>query len=443
MKRSLSGIQPSGILHLGNYFGAMKQFIDAQNSGEYDGFYFIADYHSLTSLTDPKSLKDNTYNIVLDYLALGLDPNKSTIFLQSDVPEHVELSWLLSNVTPVGLLERGHSYKDKIAKGIFPNTGLLTYPVLMAADILMYDADVVPVGKDQKQHLEMTRDIAMKFNQQYGVELFKLPEPLTLDDSAVIPGVDGQKMSKSYGNTINMSNNNTVHHTIDLMQKIDENRDYLLIAMIDFELSPIKINGKMHNSYLFSTEKVDQIALDIEIEIPKNSKELTYIVIKNHNFMPENFDVGEIISLQTVLSKRFNLENSDENIKYESNFTSSSKGPIDNLWISSNKFEQQSIYRGKSGDKVYITLGNYSKENLDYAVVMFSDWNQVAFNNGSNVKYFNLNPNEKQIFELTLPDINESSLFQVIAFPMPYKITSPTSYDGSLAYGSFKFILEP
>ena len=245
------------------------------------------------------------------------------------------------------------------------------------------------------------------------------------------------------GNTINMSNNNTVHHTIDLMQKIDENRDYLLIAMIDFELSPIKINGKMHNSYLFSTEKVDQIALDIEIEIPKNSKELTYIVIKNPNFMPENFDVGEIISLQTVLSKRFNLENSDENIKYESNFTSSSKGPIDNLWISSNKFEQQSIYRGKSGDKVYITLGNYSKENLDYAVVMFSDWNQVAFNNGSNVKYFNLNPNEKQIFELTLPDINESSLFQVIAFPMPYKITSPTSYDGSLAYGSFKFILEP
>ena len=200
MKRSLSGIQPSGILHLGNYFGAMKQFIDAQNSGEYDGFYFIADYHSLTSLTDPKALKDNTYNIVLDYLALGLDPNKSTIFLQSDIPEHVELSWLLSNVTPVGLLERGHSYKDKIAKGIFPNTGLLTYPVLMAADILMYDADVVPVGKDQKQHLEMTRDIAMKFNQQYGVELFKLPEPLTLDDSAVVPGVDGQKMSKSLGN---------------------------------------------------------------------------------------------------------------------------------------------------------------------------------------------------------------------------------------------------
>lgn len=204
MKRSLSGIQPSGILHLGNYFGAISQFVKNQNSGNYEGFYFIADYHSLTSLTDPKALKENSYNIVLDYLALGLDPQKSTIFLQSDIPEHVELSWLLSNVTPVGLLERGHSYKDKIAKGFSPNAGLMTYPILMASDILIYDTDVVPVGKDQKQHLEMTRDIAMKFNQQYGVELFKLPEPLILDSVAVIPGTDGQKMSKSYGNTINM-----------------------------------------------------------------------------------------------------------------------------------------------------------------------------------------------------------------------------------------------
>ena len=202
MKRSISGIQPSGILHLGNYFGAMKQFIENQN--KYEGFYFIADYHSLTSLTDPKALRENSYNIVLDYLALGLDPEKSTIFLQSDVPEHTELMWLLSNITPVGLLERGHSYKDKVAKGFTPNTGLLTYPVLMAADILMYNADIVPVGKDQKQHLEMTRDIALKFNQQYGVELFKLPEPQILENLAVIPGTDGQKMSKSYGNTINM-----------------------------------------------------------------------------------------------------------------------------------------------------------------------------------------------------------------------------------------------
>ena len=202
MKRSLSGIQPSGILHIGNYFGAMKQFVDLQDS--YDGFYFIADYHSLTSLTKAETLRQDTYNIVLDYLAVGLDPNKSTIFLQSNVPEHTELTWLLSNITPVGLLERGHSYKDKIAKGIPSNTGLLTYPVLMAADILIYDTDVVPVGKDQKQHLEMTRDIAMKFNQQYEVEFFKLPEPFILDDSAIVPGTDGQKMSKSYNNTINM-----------------------------------------------------------------------------------------------------------------------------------------------------------------------------------------------------------------------------------------------
>lgn len=202
MKRSLSGIQPSGTLHLGNYFGAMKQFIE--NQDKYEGFYFVADYHSLTSLTNPETLRESTYNIILDYLALGLDPEKSILFLQSDVPEHVELSWLLSNVTPVGLMERGHSYKDKIAKGLFPNTGLLTYPILMAADILIYDSDVVPVGKDQKQHLEMARDIAMKFNQQYGVEFFKLPEPLIMEDLAVVPGTDGQKMSKSYGNVINM-----------------------------------------------------------------------------------------------------------------------------------------------------------------------------------------------------------------------------------------------
>ena len=202
MKRSLSGIKPSGTLHLGNYFGAMKQFIE--NQDKYEGFYFVADYHSLTSLTKPELLRESTKNIILDYLALGLDPEICTLFLQSEVPEHVELSWLLSNVTPVGLMERGHSYKDKIAKGLFPNTGLLTYPILMAADILIYDSDVVPVGKDQKQHLEMARDIAMKFNQQYGVEFFKLPEPLIMENLAVVPGTDGQKMSKSYGNTINM-----------------------------------------------------------------------------------------------------------------------------------------------------------------------------------------------------------------------------------------------
>ncbi len=202
MKRSLSGIQPSGTLHLGNYFGAMKQFIENQNI--YEGFYFVADYHSLTSLTDPELLRESTKNVILDYLALGLDPEKSTLFLQSDVPEHVELAWFLANVTPVGLMERGHSYKDKTSKGIPANTGLLTYPILMASDILIYDSDVVPVGKDQKQHLEMTRDIAMKFNQQYGIDFFKLPEDLIMESLAVVPGTDGQKMSKSYKNTINM-----------------------------------------------------------------------------------------------------------------------------------------------------------------------------------------------------------------------------------------------
>lgn len=200
--RSLSGIQPSGILHIGNYFGAMKQFIDIQES--YNGFYFIADYHALTSFPNPELLKQWTLDVVLDYLALGLDPKKSTIFLQSDVPEHVELSWLLSNVTPLALLERGHSYKDKISKGIKPNTGLFTYPILMAADILIYDADVVPVGKDQKQHLEMTRDIATKFNEMYNCNIFKLPEPKILESVSVVPGTDGEKMSKSYGNVINM-----------------------------------------------------------------------------------------------------------------------------------------------------------------------------------------------------------------------------------------------
>jgi len=160
--RSLSGIQPSGILHIGNYFGAIKQFVELQD--EYEGFYFLANYHALTSSPKGEDLKSNTINVILDYLALGLDPEKSTLFLQSDVPEHAELSWILSNIAPMGLLERAHSYKDKVAKGIKPNVGLFTYPILMAADILMYSPDIVPVGKDQKQHLEMTRDIATKIN---------------------------------------------------------------------------------------------------------------------------------------------------------------------------------------------------------------------------------------------------------------------------------------
>ena len=197
--RILSGIQPSGALHLGNYFGMMRPAIELQEKGE--AFYFIADYHSMTSLFNATERRKNTLDVALDFLACGLDPKKSVFFKQSDVPEVTELSWLLSTITPMGLLERSTSYKDKIAKGIAPMHGLFAYPVLMAADILIYDSNLVPVGRDQKQHLEMTRDMAIKFNEQYG-QTFVIPEPQIRDEVALVPGTDGQKMSKSYGNTI-------------------------------------------------------------------------------------------------------------------------------------------------------------------------------------------------------------------------------------------------
>ena len=202
--RILSGIQPSGALHLGNYFGMMKPAIELQAQGE--AFYFIADYHSMTSLFDPAQRRRNTLDVALAFLACGLDPQRSVFFRQTDVPEVPELTWMLSTVTPMGLLERCHSYKDKKAKLAGDdldrvNHGLFAYPVLMAADILIYDSNVVPVGRDQKQHVEVTRDIAIKFNNLYG-ETFVIPEPRIRDEVAVVPGTDGQKMSKSYGNTI-------------------------------------------------------------------------------------------------------------------------------------------------------------------------------------------------------------------------------------------------
>jgi tryptophanyl-tRNA synthetase len=197
--RILSGIQPSGALHLGNYFGMMRPAIELQDKGE--AYYFVADYHSMTSLFDAEQRRKNIRDVALDFLACGLDPAKSVFFRQSDVPEVVELSWLLTTVTPMGLLERCHSYKDKIARGVSPNHGLFAYPVLMAADILLYDSNIVPVGRDQKQHVEVTRDIATKFNEAYG-QTFVIPEPQIRDEVAVVPGTDGQKMSKSYGNTI-------------------------------------------------------------------------------------------------------------------------------------------------------------------------------------------------------------------------------------------------
>ena len=198
-KRFLSGVQPSGKLHLGNYFGAIKQQIELQDQGE--TFYFIANYHALTTLSDAKQLRENTRDVAITYLACGLDPERAVLFRQSDVPQVTELAWLLSPVTGMGLLERAVSYKDKIARGIAPSVGLFTYPVLMAADILAYQSDVVPVGQDQVQHIEMTQDMAGYFNTTFGVEVFKRPEA-RLDRVAKVPGVDGQKMSKSYGNTI-------------------------------------------------------------------------------------------------------------------------------------------------------------------------------------------------------------------------------------------------
>ena len=197
--RVLSGIQPSGDLHLGNYFGMMKRMIEYQRNQEL--FCFIVNFHALTSVFDADRLRHQTREAVRDFLALGLDPEKSIFWVQSDVPEVTELTWLLSNVTGMGLLERSHSYKDKLAKGIPASNGLFTYPVLMAADILGYGANLVPVGKDQKQHLEIARDIALRFNNTYG-ETFVVPEPDIEDELATIPGLDGQKMSKSYGNTI-------------------------------------------------------------------------------------------------------------------------------------------------------------------------------------------------------------------------------------------------
>lgn len=199
MKRILTGIQPSGSLHIGNYFGAIRPIVEMQEQGQV--FCIIVDLHALTSVREPDMLRQYVREAALDLLACGLDPARSVFFRQSDLPEHTELAWILSTVTPMGLLERCHAYKDKTARGLSANHGLFAYPVLQAADILLYDADVVPVGQDQKQHLEVTRDIAGKMNDEYGA-VVKLPEPMIAEQTAVVPGTDGQKMSKSYGNTI-------------------------------------------------------------------------------------------------------------------------------------------------------------------------------------------------------------------------------------------------
>lgn len=199
--RILSGIQPSGELHIGNYFGMIRRMVHSQDDGEL--FCFIVNYHAMTSLSDGAKLRENTMAAAVNMLSLGIDPQKAVFWVQSDLPEVLELYWILSNFTPMGLLERAHSYKDKLSRGIAANHGLFSYPVLMAADILIFNADRIPVGKDQIQHVEIARDIAIKFNNQYG-EIFRLPEVSIDEDVAVVPGIDGAKMSKSYNNTIEM-----------------------------------------------------------------------------------------------------------------------------------------------------------------------------------------------------------------------------------------------
>lgn len=200
--RVLSGIQPTGRFHWGNYFGAISQYIALQGNDQ--AFYFIADLHALTTVRNADELRGYSMDAAIDLLSLGLDPEQATLFLQSDVPEVTELTWLLMTVTQMHLLEKCHAYKDKKAKGIAADAGLFTYPVLMAADILLYDSDIVPVGSDQVQHIEVTRDLAQRFNSIYNTEVFVLPDARTLDETAKVPGTDGEKMSKSYGNTIEL-----------------------------------------------------------------------------------------------------------------------------------------------------------------------------------------------------------------------------------------------
>ena len=253
--RILSGIQPSGTPHLGNYFGMMKPAIELQERGE--AYYFIADFHALTTVQNAAALRANVHELALDFLACGLDPARSVFFRQSDVPQVAELAWILSTVTPMGLLERCHSFKDKTSRGIAPSHGLFAYPVLMAADILIYNSDIVPVGRDQKQHLEVTRDIAIKMNETFG-SIFKLPEPAIQESTAVVPGLDGAKMSKSY------------HNTIDLFAP--ENVLRKKIMGIKTDSTPVEEPKPMEGSVILALHKlvaseVDHLAMENDFRV--------------------------------------------------------------------------------------------------------------------------------------------------------------------------------
>ncbi|MEJ6581001.1 MAG: tryptophan--tRNA ligase [Akkermansiaceae bacterium] len=238
--RILTGLQPSGRLHIGNYFGAIKPAIDAQ--GEGDGYYFIADYHAMTTTHDPIALRENVRGVAIDFLACGFDPSKGVFFKQSAVPEVNELAWILSTVCPMGLLERCHSYKDKIAKGFSANHALFAYPALMAADILLYDSNVVPVGEDQKQHLEVTRDLVGKINDQYGEGTLVLPTARIREATAKVPGLDGEKMSKSYNNTLPIFG--------------DEKPSKKLIMRIETDSTPVEDPKPTENSIILALYKL-------------------------------------------------------------------------------------------------------------------------------------------------------------------------------------------
>lgn len=246
--RILTGLQPSGKLHVGNYFGAMEPAVRLQDEGE--AFYFIANYHAMTTVKNPDELRAFTRELAVDFLACGLDPERSVFFLQSAVPEVNELAWILSTVCPVSQLEKAHSYKDKIAHGFSPSHGLFAYPVLMAADILLYDSNLVPVGKDQKQHLEITRDLAQKINEAYGEGTLVVPEPMIRESTSVVPGLDGQKMSKSY------------HNTLPLFATADEAKKLVMKKLVT-DATPLEAPKPKENSTLLALYRL--MAGDAEV----------------------------------------------------------------------------------------------------------------------------------------------------------------------------------
>jgi len=301
-KTILSGIQPSGKLHIGNYFGAMRQHIAMQEKG--DAFYFLANYHSLTSLSDGKTLDEYTMDVVLDYLALGLDPNKCTFFAQSDVPQTTELAWILGTLTPVSLMEKGVAYKDKVANGLNPNIGLFTYPILQAADILIYHSDLVPVGEDQKQNIEITRDLAGKLNRAYDAELLKIPEEHIVKSVAIVPGTDGRKMSKSYGNTIDIFDEGkalkkkvmsieTDSTALEEPKNPDTCNVFALIKLLADESKTAEVRGKyLAGGYGYGHAKKELLGLIEEFFADARTKRK--MLAKNRSYLKDVLEAGGI-----------------------------------------------------------------------------------------------------------------------------------------------------